>query len=131
MRLLGIDYGTKRIGLALSDEGGTFAFPEAIIDTNKAALGILGKLVIEKEVSKIIIGESRDFKGNENPVMKEIAAFKKALEELLDIPVILWSEMLSSAHARREGSEKGVHVDSAAAALILQNYLDSLRKDVE
>ncbi len=131
MRYLGIDYGTKRIGIAISDEDGSIAFPEAIIDTNKESLGIIGKLVIEKKAEKIILGESRDFKGNENPVMKEIAAFKKALEELLDVPVILWSEILSSAHARREGSEKGALVDASAAALILQNYLDSLRKDTE
>jgi putative Holliday junction resolvase len=124
MRLLGIDYGTKRIGLALSDEGGTFAFPEKVLNNTKSALGEIGKLAIERKVERIVLGESLDFKGKPNPVMTEITAFKKALEELLDIPVAFQNELLSSAQARREGNDLSKPVDSSAAALILQSYLD-------
>lgn len=131
MRLLGIDYGTKRIGLALSDEGKVFAFPEKVLDNTKDAIDEIVQLVAAKEVEKIVLGESLDFTGKPNPVMTEITKFKGMLEERVEIPVVLQNELLSSAMARREGHLEGQPIDASAAALILQSYLDNKYRNYE
>jgi putative Holliday junction resolvase len=122
-RYLGVDYGTKKVGFALSDEAGRLAFPYAVIP-NAGDLPERVKEICEKEgVGGIIIGESRDFSGVPNPVMKKILPFKKKLEETLGIPVSLEPEYLTSKQARniQEGSAM---TDASAAAIILQSYLD-------
>ena len=135
MRHLGIDYGSKRIGLALSDEGGTLAFPYMIVkngpDTVEEILGICGK----ENVSAIVIGESHDLSGMKNKIMGSIEMFKRNLEAETDIPVSFQKEFLTTVEARgREGKERNndrkvakgpqASADASAAALILQRYLD-------
>ncbi len=127
MRFLGIDYGSKRVGLALSDESGAFAFPEKVIDnTGDIATPILA-LIAEKEVGEIVIGESLDLKGKENEIMDAIRGFKLKLETASGLPVHFENEVLTSAQARRQHGEEDAAkgpVDASAAALILQGYLD-------
>lgn len=71
MKLLGIDYGKKRIGIALSDDGGVMAFPNTVIDNN-GALEKITEIVTLNEVSKIIIGESKDYEMKDNPIMDRL-----------------------------------------------------------
>lgn len=133
MKYLGIDYGTKRIGLAVSDDEGRVAFPLTIITASPLAAGEIAALAHQRGVQKIIIGESRDLRGARNAVMEDIELFAKDLEELSKLPVAYEREFFTSALAARqfapeEKSRKAnpphEQLDASAAALILQSYLD-------
>ncbi len=126
MRLLGIDYGEKRVGLALSDEAGQFAFPYSIIKNESGVVQQIQNICMGETVSEIIIGESRTYRGKENPVMKKIIMFKKKLELATRLPVYLHPETLTSQEAKRGREEKNKKpVDDSAAALILQSFIDT------
>jgi len=123
MRFLGIDYGSKRVGTAISDETGTLAFPHSVIPNNKELIPALKKIITEEKVTEIVMGESRDYHGKENPIMEGIRACKEALEQETGLPVHLEPEFLTSAQA---AYFQGKHdkLDASAAAIILQSYLD-------
>ncbi len=131
MRYLGIDYGTKRVGLALSDEAGLMGFPYKILDTTPRLIAELRALVAHENVGAIVIGESRNFAGRQNPVAKEARALSAQLAEQTGLPVFFEDETFTSAEARRKPSKElksrapkaRAHVDSSAAALILTSYL--------
>ena len=123
MRYLGIDYGTKRIGLAISDEGGTMAFPYSILENSKGSLGEVKTICAHESVETVIIGESVDYKGQPNIVKKEIDKFIVALRKVVDVPFIEEREFLSTQQARFYQTKRK-HVDDSAAAIILQSYLD-------
>jgi len=136
MRLLGIDYGGKKIGIAISDENAKFAFPNAVID-NVSANSVLKALKIicdKNNVGKIVIGQSLDFRGQPNVIMKRIEKFKSFIEERLNLPLEYENEVLTTKQAersmgkprRRASSLRGRRekTHSSAAALILQTYLD-------
>jgi putative Holliday junction resolvase len=132
MKYLGIDYGTKRIGLARSNEDGTMAFPYGIVKAGQGALSAIHEIITKEGIEEIIIGESRNFKGEANVVMEDIIAFKKDLEELTGLPAEYEAEFLSSAAAARQfegdfgrkDAPDQSKLDAAAAAVILQSYLD-------
>lgn len=127
MKILGIDYGTKKIGIAISDEAGRLAFPhKVILNTSDLTEKILG-MCAKENISAVIIGESRDFGGKPNPLMKKIIPFKKKLEYALGLPIFFEPEFLTSKQARnvQEGSAL---TDASAAAIILQSYLDKIKK---
>jgi putative Holliday junction resolvase len=130
MKYLGIDYGTKRIGVAQSDESGTIAFPLGVVDAGLGAVGAVAQLAKDNRIEKIVIGESRNFKGAPNIVMGDIEQFKKSLAEVTGLPVDYEPEFMTSVQAARQGLDKRgegtkkEEVDASAAALILQAYLD-------
>ncbi len=132
MKLLGIDYGTKRVGIALSDDEGVLAFPYDVFPQDKSLSKKIAALCKEKGVAVIVIGESRDFKQRENPIMPAARALKDVLEKETGLPVYFEPEMLTSAQARRAPAKqektrrprKRKNVDASAAALILQGYID-------
>jgi len=126
MRLLGIDYGSKRVGVALSDEGGQFAMPYSVIENSQTLSEGLAaeieKIVIANGVKEIVMGESRDYKGNANEIMAKSLELKKELEAK-GFVVRLEPEFMTSVQAERLQG-KNAKSDSSAAALILQAYLD-------
>jgi putative Holliday junction resolvase len=126
MRYIGIDFGTKKVGLALSDEAGTMGFPHGILPNDERLFPALAKLIKEKQVGTVVIGESRDFTGMENPVAKEARAFGERIWEELKVPVLYEPEVLTTQEARRliDGT-RAMHgaVDASAASLILTSYL--------
>lgn len=126
MRHLGIDFGTKKVGLALSDEAGTMGFPHTTLQNDVRLLDTL-KLLIEKEqVGRIVMGESLDSSGNENPVAKEARAFGAQLEAATGIPVVYEMEAFSTQEARRDPEGNRTNegaLDASAAALVLTSYL--------
>ncbi|OHA82743.1 MAG: hypothetical protein A3B07_01330 [Candidatus Yonathbacteria bacterium RIFCSPLOWO2_01_FULL_43_27] len=135
MRYLGVDYGTKRVGIAVSDEGGTLAFPYAILDNSKALLGNVEDICSRESIETIVVGESVDYKGNPNIVMKEIEQFIIELRSRVTVPIITEREFLTTQQARFFQQEKE-RVDDSAAAIILQSYLDrknntSMRETLE
>ena len=121
---MGVDYGTKRVGVALSDEGGTMAFPCAILENGKGLVGEIKNICAREGVEQIVVGESLNYQGAPNQVMEEINNFVGEIGEAIGIPVAFQREFLSTQQARFF-QEKKKHVDDSAAAVILQSYLDT------
>lgn len=126
MRVLGIDYGEKRIGLAISDELGMLA-RELKIVSPKEFFKELAKLVAEFEVEVVVLGWPLNMSGEQTDKTREVAAFKLEVERIAGVPVILIDERWSSKMASNlPGGHK--NLDSLAAQIILQNYLDKQKK---
>jgi putative Holliday junction resolvase len=122
MKYLGIDYGKKRVGIALSDETGNFAFPKAIVE-NKKALEDIFTICNEEKLSGIVLGESVSSNGIKNEIDIEIKSFAKKLGDKTDLPIFFEREDFSSVEASRYQTNSGKKDDSAAA-IILQRFLD-------
>lgn len=123
MRLLGIDYGKKRVGIALTDDKGFMAFPKAVLPNNNFLITEIADIVVAQGVSRIIIGESKDFKMIDNPIMSQIKMFKDQLELATKVEVFYEPEMLSS-HQATHFQGKNAMIDASAATIILQSYID-------
>ena len=133
MKYLGIDYGTKRIGLATGSDETRVAFPHSVVAAGPGALAAIDVLCKEEGVEALVVGESRNFSGEPNAVMEDITEFARDLGELTNLPVQFEREFFTSALAARqfapdEGSRKQnpehKNLDASAAALILQSFLD-------
>ena len=131
MRYLGVDYGSSRVGLALSDEAGTMGFPHTILRNTKRLIDELRVIIAKENIGAVVIGESRTLAGGENPIAEGARAFGSLITEQTGVPVFYESEVFTSAEARRapakeiksRASKKHVDVDASAAALILTSYL--------
>ncbi len=128
MRYLGIDYGHKKLGLAISDELGSFAFPYQVIP-NKSPVDLIAeikKICLAEGVGEIVLGESLDLSGQANPIQADILIFKKGLESELGLPVHLEREFFTTWEAKRiiDESQTDKQTDARAASLILKAYLD-------
>lgn len=130
MKTLGIDYGTRRIGVSLSDDTGRVAMPHSVLTTTPDSAREIGAIVARERVLRIVLGESRNFKNEPNPIMDDISRFKEELAEIANVPIHYELEMLTSAMARRVEGEHA-KLDASAAALILQSFLDREREASE
>lgn len=126
MRYLGIDYGSKRVGIALSDESNAFALPHKVIENSKKLTEEINDIVCQNNVEVIVVGESKNFKGEDNTIMDAIRKFKEELENKVGKKVIFEPEFMSSQQAERWQGKNDMH-DASAAAIILQSYLDRLK----
>lgn len=138
MRVLGLDVGEKRIGVALSDPEGTVAIALTVIErkSEDADLKQLIDLTQEHEVERIVIGLPRSLDGSLGKQARAVEAFAKSLARYTELPVVTWDERLSTVAAARMMAEAGVErqkrkkrLDSEAAAFVLQGYLDRERSD--
>lgn len=136
MRILGVDYGEKRIGLAVSDPlGFTAQGLETVLNTGKTKfLGALKKTCEDCSIGEIVIGLPINMNGSIGPKAKEILELVPQIEAALNIPVKTWDERLSSRQAGRLMIEQGLSrqkqkqtSDRLAATLILQSYLEFKR----
>jgi len=127
MRYLGIDYGTKRIGISISDEAGGFAFPKETIPNDATSIDRIARMIKDERVGTLVVGDTRALNGEENPITREAQSFADALRGHVGIPVESVREAFSSTEAGRF-APKGKHDDAAAAAIILQRYLDAHQK---
>jgi len=135
MRILAIDHGTKRMGIALSDELKMIAQPWDYIPADPFVDFVtrLKDLIKEKEVELILVGMPRNMDGSYGEAAAKVREFVVALKEAVAVPIRTWDERLTSAQANRllvqanvrRGDRKGV-VDKTAAAILLQSYLDSV-----
>ena len=133
-RILGIDYGERRIGLALSDPLGIIAKPLTIIDRKKTAdyISRISEIISEKKITSVVVGLPLNLKGHYSKQTEIVRAFINKLKSDLQIPILEIDERLSTVAAEKSlraqdvkiGYEKG-RVDETAAAIILQEYLDS------
>ena len=134
MRVLALDYGTKRIGVALSDELKTIAMPLEFILTEPgdAFLARLREIIAGKEVDLILVGMPRNMDGSYGPAALKVQEFVAVLKEAVAVPIKLWDERLTSAQANRvllqgnvRRADRKQAVDAMAAAILLQGYLDA------
>ena len=134
MRIMAIDHGTKRMGIALSDETATLAQPLEFIPAEPFAdfLKRLKEIIREKQVEEILIGMPRNMDGSYGTAALKVQAFVAVLKETIAIPMRMWDERLTSAQANRmliqaevRRDKRKQRVDAAAAAILLQSYLDS------
>ena len=123
MTSLGIDYGTKKVGFALSDTTDTIATPHTVLSNDEQLVQRVVQRCREEDVSRVVVGASTDLRGRDNPVMSGIRSFTNALKAQLEVPVILEPEFFTTAQAARI-RENREQIDASAAALILQSYLD-------
>lgn len=128
MRYLGIDYGAKRVGLAISDVAGGFAFPKGDLPNDSSLVGELIMLATKEHVDAFVIGDTRTLYGAANPVTARSDEFASALASASKLPVHRVGEAWSSAEAMRYAPAGKRHDDSAAAAIILQRFLDGSHK---
>lgn len=140
MRILGLDFGQKTIGVAVSDPFGWTAQGLEIIrrhqETNlKDSIARLDKLIQEYSIEKIILGYPKNMNNTIGERAEKTVAFKKKLEKTFNLPVILWDERLSSIGAERTLLEADISrkkrkdiLDKMAAVFILQGFLDSCSK---
>ena len=128
MKYLSIDYGTKKVGIATSDDDGLMAYPCMVAPNDKDLIRDIKEIVRAMNINSIVIGESVDENGMPNEVMKKIRSFAVDLENEIDLPIHFEKEFMTSLEARRF---QGKHiVDDSAAALILQRYLDRVNRVV-
>lgn len=134
MRILALDHGTKRIGVAVSDEMKMIATPLEYIPAEPFApfLDRLKQIIREKEVDLILVGMPRNMDGSYGPAALKVQEFVAVLKETIAIPIKLWDERLTSAQANRfliqadvKRQNRKEKVDKTAAAILLQSYLDS------
>jgi putative Holliday junction resolvase len=127
MKYLGIDYGSKKVGFANSDDEGKFAFPLMIAPNDKNILKDTVELIKEMKVTNVVIGESVDAQGKRNPIAKEARAFGMDIEKMIDVQIAFEKEWYSTVEARKQPGKGGDHeVDDQAAAIVLQRYLDKI-----
>lgn len=133
MRILALDHGTKRIGIAVSDETKTIAQPLEHLPAEPFAdfLARLKKLLIEKEIDLVLVGLPRNMDGSYGPAAQKVQAFVAVLRNAITIPIKTWDERLTSAQANKiliqgrvRRDKRKVKVDKMAAAILLQSYLD-------
>ena len=133
MRVLAIDFGSKRMGIAVSDELGIIASPLEVIPAEPSTqfLARLREILEQKQVKRIIVGMPRQLDGSYGPAAVAVREFVSKLKESVSIPIECWDERLTSAQANRALIEAGVRrkdrrgrVDKTAAAILLQSYLD-------
>lgn len=122
MRYLGIDFGTKKVGLALSDETGSMAFPHAVVPNDVSLLSTVERLLEERDVAAVVIGHSVNKDASPNEVQKHIEAFMTDLTLACGVPIHLEPEQYTTQAALRiQGRNR--KTDASAAALILDGFL--------
>jgi putative Holliday junction resolvase len=134
MRILAIDYGSRRIGLAISDELAMIGQPLEFVPAEPLsnALERIATLVRERQVGKIVVGLPRNMNGTYGPAADKTREFIAVLQPQVAVPIKTWDERLTTAEANRYLIASGMRrdkrktkVDQTAAAILLQSYLDS------
>lgn len=126
MRIIGIDYGTKRVGIAISDEEAKFALPVSVLqNVNNNLTKEIKEIASKNNVKEIVLGESKNYKGEANASLPEATQLKESLEK--EGFIVHWEpEFMTSMHVERLQGKTSL-TDASAAAIILQSYLDKRR----
>ena len=134
--IMGLDLGTKTIGVALSDTSRTVASPHLTVRRTKFGkdAAALLDIVAQREVAAILLGLPRNMDGSEGPRAQSTRAFARNLAGLTDLPITFWDERLSTVAAERalleadtSRAKRAERIDNIAASYILQGFLDRMR----
>jgi len=134
MRILGLDVGERRIGVAVADESVRVALPVAVVERRElpADLDAIARLVQEQGAEAVVIGLPISLNGSLGPQAQAVKAFGQEVSDRLSLPIEYWDERLSSVEAQRRlasaghrGRKAKAKRDAAAAAIVLQSYLDA------
>lgn len=132
MKVVGIDFGSKRVGVAVSDADGLMAFPKGVFPNDRMLMTNVKDLIASQKAGAVVIGESKARDGSDNPIMGSARQFAEELGWETNLPVHFEPEFYSSAEARllKEQSSGKVEalVDAEAAAVILNSYLARSRR---
>ncbi len=136
-RFLAIDYGSKRVGVAVSDPLNMFPIPLVTLPNDSKLIKELRKIVNEKNVGKIVLGYPVKEDGSKASITDDVEKFKLDLERKLQLPVVLiderysseiaWERIINTVPSRKKRRDKG-RIDREAAAVILEDFLNSLGK---
>jgi putative Holliday junction resolvase len=135
-RILAVDPGEKRIGIAISDPTGTIANPFSVIEHRARALdaALIAQIARDQGIEKIVVGCPYDSEGAVGPQARKSERMAAAIREQIDLPVVLWDEAGSTQAAQAARIALGVrrakragHLDDLAATFILQTFLDANR----
>lgn len=136
MRVLAIDHGTKRVGLAISDPTGKIVLPAGVIEprSEQDLLEKLERIVEDRSVEEVIIGLPKNMNDTLGPRAKEVLAFAERLREVLSVPVRTWDERLTTVEAEERlrdtplsRKRKRTHVNAVSAQILLESYLEASR----
>ncbi|TDX46780.1 Holliday junction resolvase RuvX [Orenia marismortui] len=135
MKIMGLDVGDKRTGVAVSDALGWTAQGKEVIQTKSLGedIAYIESLIEKHDVEKIVVGLPKNMDGSLGPRAKKVLNFVEELKNKIDLPVITWDERLSTVSAERtlinadlSRKKRKKVIDKMAAVIILQNYLDSI-----
>ncbi|OGU68301.1 MAG: hypothetical protein A3C56_10655 [Ignavibacteria bacterium RIFCSPHIGHO2_02_FULL_56_12] len=136
-RIIGIDYGERRIGIALSDPLGITAQPWGVVDNSPQGMGALKDLVMREGVKTAVVGMPLNLRGEKGRKAEEVEAFIGRLRDVTGLEVLTWDERFTTSIAqqtyrdmgakRKDRSTRDGRIDAMAAALILQGFLDSAK----
>lgn len=129
MKHFAIDYGSKRIGTAVSNAEGTIAFPRTTVANDAEALATVCRMIAEEKATILVVGDTLTISGSANPVTEAARAFAAKLEVAASVP-LYWAREAGSTMGAAEFSGEA-HDDASAAAFILQRYLDMQGSKVE
>ncbi len=128
MRCLGIDYGNKHIGIAVSDDDGNFAFPRIVLDNDiKKVLFFLRDIIEKEKIGTVVLGLPFNFSGEDTVQTKKVRDFGELIKKELPADIIFQNEILSTKEAQKSGGSTKEMIDASSAALILQSFLDNKR----
>ena len=126
-KLIGIDYGSKRVGVALTDESGSVAFPKTTLANDRALLPAIVTMIRKENADRVVIGESKNASGEDNPIMADARRFAAELEKHAAVSVHFEPEFYTSKEARRDSESNAV--DAQAAAIILNSFIERSKKN--
>ncbi len=131
-RIMGIDHGAVRIGIAISDPMHIIARPYKVIINDNDLLDNITSIIKKENIGKIILGLPLNLDGEDTQKTKEVRNFAESLEKNVSIPIILWDERYTTVEANEALQEMGYNIheskdviDKVAASLILRNYLEN------
>jgi putative Holliday junction resolvase len=130
MKYLGIDYGARRVGVAVSDSDGIIAFPRSTLHNDEQLISHLQTILHAESIEAIVIGDTRTHGGAPNPISARTDAFTQHLMQQSGLPIERSWEVWSSIEAGRFAGKGHEHDDASAAAFILQRFLDMRKQPV-
>jgi methionine--tRNA ligase beta chain len=129
-KYLGIDYGEKRVGVAVSDNEAMVAFPKVVLENDQDLIKKIVEFCIGNEVGAVVIGESKNNKGEDNKINPKIIVFKRDLGNAIKVPIFLEPEFMTSLQVENTFGKTDM-LDASAASIILQTYMDKERNRQE
>ena len=143
MRILGLDVGERRVGIAISDPTGTVVRPlqTLVRGSREEDFAVVAALVAEHDVGLVVVGQPLSLNGTEGPQARRVARYMEALATRLPVPVVPWDERFTTVAAheilrqsrgkkKRQRARAGGEIDAVAAAVILQSYMDSQNSEL-